>query len=117
MERGVCEVSERCQSESTYVGSLVIIELAHGHFDIGTGGREQSTTTCAGGTTCVGAFPVDEPQPLHCPNSSSCAPIHRHHPPRPFSVQVALQRLLALEKPVKVLEDEHDITTCSDFRT
>jgi len=97
VERGFCEVLERCQSESTYVGSLVILELAHDHFDLGTVMHEQSTTTI---TTIS---PVDEPQPLHRPNSSSCA-LHIHRPHRPSPVQVALQRLLALEKPVKVLE-------------
>ena len=107
MERGFCEVSERCRSESTYVGSLIILELAHGHFDLGTVHNEQSTTP----TTFL---TVDEPQPLHCPNSSSCA-IHSHHPPRPSPVQVALQRLLALEKPVKVAEVEHGITGCRNL--
>ena len=107
MERGFCEVSERCRSESTYsVGSLVIVELAHGHFDLGTVHQVQSTTII--NTT------VDEPQPLHRPNSSSCAS-HTHHLLRLFSVQVALQRLLALEKPVKVVEEEHGPTGCRNL--
>ena len=107
VERGFCEVSERCRSESTYsVGSLVVVELAHGHFDLGPIVHVQSTTLIT--TT------VDEPQPLHRPNSSSCA-LHNHHPPRPSPVQVALQRLLALEKPVKVIEEEHAIQGCSNL--
>ena len=107
MERGFCEVSERCRAESTYVVvSLVILELAHDHFDLGTVIHVQSTTI----TTTT----VNKPQPLHCPNSSSCA-FHPHHLPRPDSVQVALQRLLALEKPVKVVEGEHGMTGCSNL--
>ena len=106
MERGFCEVSERCRSESTYVvANLVIFELAHDHFDIGSVPYIQSTTM----TTTV-----DDPQPLHCPNSSSCAR-QIHHLPRPSPVQVALQRLLALEKPVKVIEGEHARTGCSNL--
>ena len=106
MERGFCEVSERCRSESTYLVRMVILELAHDHFDLGTADHVQSTTIIT--TT------VDEPQPLHCPNFSFCA-IYLHHHPRPSPVQVALQRLLALEKPVKVVEEEHGPTGCRNL--
>ena len=108
MERGFCEVSERCRSESTYFfGRPVILELAHDHFDLGTAPHVQSTTMKIMTT-------VDEPQPLQRQNFSSCA-LHTHHLPRPFSVQDTLQRLLALEKPVKVAEVKHAIQACRNL--
>jgi len=113
VERGFCEVSERCRSVSTYYGgSIVIFELAHDHFDLGSISHEQSTTTSepVGATT---SEPVDEPQPLHRPNSSSCVPpFHPHHPPKTSPAQITFQRLLALEKPVKLIEGEQAITFC-----
>ena len=110
VERGFCEVSERCRPESTYsvLTTMVVLELAHGHFDLGTVPQVQSTTLPTVTET------ADEPQPLHRPNAYSCAN-HSYHPPRPFSVQVTFQRLLALEKPVKVYEVKHAIIVCRNL--